>query len=125
MVQTLPTETLPEMLRHDVVKPAVELATPKPAKQDLWDTVVATLDEVAVRLKLDPGIHAILRHGLSRPTFERSGALQRWHPLSPGCQPERGQGSIRDDDMEVRGGGDSFRWSQGRDLVRTDADVPE
>jgi glutamate dehydrogenase (NAD(P)+) len=61
MVQTLPAETLPELLRHDVVKPAVELATPKPAKQDLWDTVVATLDEVAVRLTLDPGIHAILR----------------------------------------------------------------
>jgi glutamate dehydrogenase (NAD(P)+) len=53
MVQTLLTET--------VVKPTVELAAPKTAKQDLWDTVVATLDEVAARLRLDPGIHAILR----------------------------------------------------------------
>jgi glutamate dehydrogenase (NAD(P)+) len=28
---------------------------------DLWDTVLATLDEAAARLELDPGIHAILR----------------------------------------------------------------
>jgi glutamate dehydrogenase (NAD(P)+) len=61
MVQTLHTETLPELLRHEVVTQAVEFAAAKPAKQDLWDTVVATLDEVAVRLTLDPGIHAILR----------------------------------------------------------------
>ena len=53
MVQKLPTETL--------VKPTVDVAAPRVAKQDLWDTVVATLDEVAARLKLDPGIHAILR----------------------------------------------------------------
>src|SRR5512139_462347 len=53
MVQKLATETL--------VKPAVEVAAPRVAKQDLWDTVVATLDEVAARLTLDPGIHAILR----------------------------------------------------------------
>ncbi len=30
-------------------------------KQDLWDTVLDQLDEVARRLDLDPGIHAILR----------------------------------------------------------------
>jgi len=30
-------------------------------KQDLWDNVLAQLDEVAERLKLDPGTHAILR----------------------------------------------------------------
>jgi glutamate dehydrogenase (NAD(P)+) len=37
--------------------PAVE----QPVKPDLWDTVVAELDEVAARLKLEPGIHAMLR----------------------------------------------------------------
>jgi glutamate dehydrogenase (NAD(P)+) len=31
------------------------------APRDLWDTVVAQLDDVAERLKLAPGIHAILR----------------------------------------------------------------
>jgi len=30
-------------------------------KQDLWDTVLSQLDDVAQRLNLDPGIHAILR----------------------------------------------------------------
>jgi glutamate dehydrogenase/leucine dehydrogenase len=30
-------------------------------KHDLWDTVLSQLDDVAQRLKLDPGIHAILR----------------------------------------------------------------
>ncbi len=30
-------------------------------QQDLWDTVLDQLDDVAERLKLDPGIHAILR----------------------------------------------------------------
>ena len=35
--------------------------TEKPAKQDLWDTVLGSLDDVAGRLHLDPGIHAILR----------------------------------------------------------------
>lgn len=32
-----------------------------PPKQDLWDTALAQLDDVAQRLNLDPGIHAILR----------------------------------------------------------------
>ena len=34
---------------------------PKPSKRDLWDTVLAQLDDVARRLQLDPGLHAILR----------------------------------------------------------------
>jgi glutamate dehydrogenase (NAD(P)+) len=33
----------------------------EPAKQDLWDTVLDQLDDVAQRLDLNPGIHAILR----------------------------------------------------------------
>jgi len=33
----------------------------EPAKQDLWDTVLDQIDDVARRLNLDPGIHAILR----------------------------------------------------------------
>ncbi|MGE5602000.1 MAG: Glu/Leu/Phe/Val family dehydrogenase [Nitrososphaerales archaeon] len=37
------------------------VVTEKPAKQDLWDTVLGSLDDVAARLSLDPGIHAILR----------------------------------------------------------------
>ncbi|MCX6028951.1 MAG: Glu/Leu/Phe/Val dehydrogenase [Chloroflexi bacterium] len=36
------------------------VVAPQP-KQDLWDTVLANLDDVAARLKLNPGIHAILR----------------------------------------------------------------
>lgn len=41
-------------------EPALVVAKP-PAKQDLWDTVLGSLDDTAARLKLDPGIHAILR----------------------------------------------------------------
>jgi glutamate dehydrogenase/leucine dehydrogenase len=33
----------------------------EPSKQDLWDTVLDQLGDVAQRLNLDPGIHAILR----------------------------------------------------------------
>jgi glutamate dehydrogenase/leucine dehydrogenase len=33
----------------------------EPPRQDLWDTVLDQLDDVAERLSLDPGIHAILR----------------------------------------------------------------
>ena len=33
----------------------------EPPKQNLWDTVLTQLDDVAQRLDLDPGIHAILR----------------------------------------------------------------
>lgn len=44
------------------VRPETTLVVAEsPAKQDLWDTVLGSLDEVAARLNLDPGIHAILR----------------------------------------------------------------
>jgi glutamate dehydrogenase (NAD(P)+) len=61
MTRTVLTETPADLRTYDAVKPAMEVAVPRAAKQDLWDTVVATLDEVAVKLRLDPGIHAILR----------------------------------------------------------------
>jgi glutamate dehydrogenase (NAD(P)+) len=48
------TETL---VRSDQVMVGIE----KPARLDLWDTVLGSLDDVARRLRLDPGIHAILR----------------------------------------------------------------
>jgi len=41
------------------VPPAFVVA--EPPQDDLWHTVLAQLDEVADRLDLDPGIHAILR----------------------------------------------------------------
>lgn len=44
-----------------VVKPQPVFVVAEPPRQDLWDTVLAQLDEVAQRLHLDPGIHAILR----------------------------------------------------------------
>jgi len=47
------TETLIKTDATYLVAPA--------AKPSLWDTVLASLDDVAVQLKLDPGIHAILR----------------------------------------------------------------
>jgi len=34
----------------------------EPPKQDLWDMVLDQIDDVAQRLNLDPGLHAILRH---------------------------------------------------------------
>lgn len=34
----------------------------QPPRQTLWDTALRQLDEVAERIKLDPGIHKILRH---------------------------------------------------------------
>jgi glutamate dehydrogenase (NAD(P)+) len=37
------------------------LALAKPQRRDLWDTVLNMLDDVARRINLDPGIHAILR----------------------------------------------------------------
>lgn len=52
-MQKLITETL--------VRPETMVVAEKPAKQDLWDTVLGSLDDVAARLHLDPGIHAILR----------------------------------------------------------------
>ena len=47
--------------RTTTIEPKPTFVVASPAKQDLWDTVLATLDDVAARLKLDPGIHAILR----------------------------------------------------------------
>jgi glutamate dehydrogenase (NAD(P)+) len=38
-----------------------DFVVPKRSKHDLWDTVLAQLDDVACRLQLDPGLHAILR----------------------------------------------------------------
>ncbi len=49
-------------------------------KQDLWDTVLDQLDEVARRLDLDPGIHAILR--VTRVTSAPDQAL-------PSCKTAR------------------------------------
>jgi glutamate dehydrogenase (NAD(P)+) len=48
-------------LPDTLVKPDTALVTVAPAGQDLWDTVLESLDEVAEKLELDPGIHAILR----------------------------------------------------------------
>jgi glutamate dehydrogenase (NAD(P)+) len=50
----------------DLAAQAIEVAhprfvLPKTHKADLWDTVLAMLDDVAARINLDPGIHAILR----------------------------------------------------------------
>jgi len=42
------------------LKPEPSAAALHP-EQDLWDTVLASLDDVAARLNLDPGLHAILR----------------------------------------------------------------
>ena len=42
-------------------KPASEFIVGEPGQHDLWDTVQAQIDDVAHRLNLDPGIHAILR----------------------------------------------------------------
>jgi glutamate dehydrogenase/leucine dehydrogenase len=48
-------------VKEALVKPRPRFVVAEPPKQDLWDTVLAQLDDVAQRLKLDPGIHAILR----------------------------------------------------------------
>lgn len=44
-----------------LVEPHASLVSAEPPKQDLWDTVLDQLDDVAQQLSLDPGIHAILR----------------------------------------------------------------
>jgi glutamate dehydrogenase (NAD(P)+) len=61
VIETVVTETPPHLQQSDVVAPSVGIAVPRAVKQDLWDTVLGTLDEVAARMKLDPGVHAILR----------------------------------------------------------------
>ncbi len=43
------------------VEPHAGLVLAEPPGQGLWDTVLDQLDDVAQRLTLDPGIHAILR----------------------------------------------------------------
>jgi len=48
-------------VKETLVKPRPRFVVAEPPKQDLWDTVLAQLNDVAQRLKLDPGIHAILR----------------------------------------------------------------
>ena len=44
-----------------LVKPCNDFGAIEHPRRDLWDTVLAQLDDVAQRLDLDPGIHAILR----------------------------------------------------------------
>ena len=44
-----------------IVKTASGPSETKEPKCDLWDSVLTILDDVALRLELDPGIHAILR----------------------------------------------------------------
>ena len=44
-----------------LVRPRVDFVFTEPPKLDLWDTVLVMLDDVARRLELEPGIHAILR----------------------------------------------------------------
>ena len=44
-----------------LVRPRVDFVLTEPPKLDLWDTVLVKLDDVARRLELEPGIHAILR----------------------------------------------------------------
>ena len=44
-----------------LIEPRASFVVAEPPPKDLWDTVLDQLDDVAQRLKLDPGIHAILR----------------------------------------------------------------
>lgn len=48
-------------IQETMVDTLSTLIVAEPPKQDLWDTVLDQLDDVARRLDLDPGIHAILR----------------------------------------------------------------
>jgi glutamate dehydrogenase (NAD(P)+) len=48
-------------MQETIVETPTTLSISEPPKQDLWDTVLDQLDDVARRLNLDPGIHAILR----------------------------------------------------------------
>ncbi len=50
-----------EVLSDLLTKPRPGLALAQPPKQGLWDTVLLQIDDVAQRLNLNPGIHAILR----------------------------------------------------------------
>jgi glutamate dehydrogenase/leucine dehydrogenase len=44
-----------------LAEPRLGLVMAEPARPDLWDSVLVMLDDVAQRLELEPGIHAILR----------------------------------------------------------------
>jgi glutamate dehydrogenase (NAD(P)+) len=48
-----------QVARHNTVEPSAPRVPG--STQSLWDSALAQLDEVAERLRLDPGIHAILR----------------------------------------------------------------
>jgi glutamate dehydrogenase (NAD(P)+) len=50
-----------EMEKQITTGPGDDSIQVKEHKQDLWDSVLAMLDDVAQRLELDPGIYAILR----------------------------------------------------------------
>ena len=49
------------LLTETLIRPEIPLMVAPPDTGNLWDTVLALLDDAAARLKLDPGIHAILR----------------------------------------------------------------
>jgi glutamate dehydrogenase (NAD(P)+) len=51
----------PGVAEQRTTRPHPDFAPAEPARRSLWDTVLAQLDEVAERLRLNPGIHAILR----------------------------------------------------------------
>jgi len=44
-----------------LTKPSPDSVMTEPPRLNLWDTALLTLDDVARRLELDPGVHAILR----------------------------------------------------------------
>ena len=50
-----------EQIRETLIDAPPVFIVAEPPKQDLWNTVLDQLDDVAHRLDLDPGIHAILR----------------------------------------------------------------
>jgi glutamate dehydrogenase (NAD(P)+) len=50
-----------KQVQEALVDAPTAFAVSEPPEQDLWDTVLDQLDDVARRLNLDPGIHAILR----------------------------------------------------------------
>jgi glutamate dehydrogenase (NAD(P)+) len=51
----------PGVVEDPFTKPYPGLIVDKPHKRDLWNTVLEMLDDVARRINLDPGVHAILR----------------------------------------------------------------
>jgi len=61
----------PEAAELHTTGPHPDFALAETPRRSLWDTVLAQLDDVAERLRLDPGIHAILR----RPERELSVAV--------------------------------------------------